>query len=83
MTDIATDEGGMIDIDDVIIRSVLIIDDGCDWTAHHVWRMNARRRMRTGVYELPPHRPKVSVLTLKPIKKPKKKASKAKAATND
>lgn len=74
MTDIVTDEDGMIDIDDVIIRSTLIVDDGCDWTAHHVWRMNAMRRMRNGTYEQPPARPKVSTIKLEPIKKAKKKS---------
>ncbi|QBH97192.1 hypothetical protein EKN56_12785 [Limnobaculum zhutongyuii] len=73
MTDIETNDCGMVDIDDVIIRSTLIVDDGCDWTAHHVWRMNTRRRMRNGIYEPPPDRPKVSEIKLTPIKKPKKK----------
>lgn len=80
MTDIATDEDGMIDIDDVIIRSTLIIDDGRDWTEYHKWSMNARRRMRNGIYEPPPARPKVSEIKLEPIKKPKKKSQRKAAA---
>ncbi|PHI31201.1 hypothetical protein [Budvicia aquatica] len=82
MTDIATDEDVMIDIDDVIIRSTLIIDDGCDWTAYNVWSMNARRRMRLGMYEQPPARPKVSEIKLEPVKKPKKKSQRKAAAVD-
>ncbi|WP_347254350.1 hypothetical protein [Leminorella grimontii] len=81
MTDIGADDYGMVDIDDPLVRSALIVDDGCDWTNRIVWRMNARRRMRNGIYQPPPETPKVSEVSFKPIKAPKKKRQrKAKAA---
>ncbi|MBK5072193.1 hypothetical protein I2492_04080 [Budviciaceae bacterium CWB-B4] len=73
MSDIETDDCELIDIDDVLVRTSLIVDDGCDWTPWLVWKMNTRRRMRNGIHELSPDRPKVSEIKLTPIKKPKKK----------
>ncbi|AKJ41522.1 hypothetical protein [Pragia fontium] len=68
----------MIDIDDVIVRTAFAIDDGCDWTAHHIWRMNTRRRMKLGIYEQAPAKPKISVIKLEPLKKPKGRKSRKK-----
>lgn len=72
MIDVETNESGMVDIDDVLVRGSMIVDDGCDWTAYHVWAMNTRRRMSGGIYEVPPDRPKVSEVKLVPIKKAKR-----------
>ncbi|MVF05186.1 hypothetical protein [Serratia marcescens] len=61
-----------IDLNDALVRTTVRIDDGCDWTAWIIWQMCANWRMRNGIHQPPPARPKVAVVTITPIKKPKK-----------
>lgn len=54
--------------------ATLIIDDGRDWTAWHVWDMRSRLRVSKGVNERPPARPLVSKPIIKlNVSKRKKK----------
>ncbi|SAI93557.1 hypothetical protein [Enterobacter hormaechei] len=65
--------GEMADINDKLVRSVLIIDDGRDYTAHLVWKMGNRRDMRNGVSVPVPPAPKVAAVRVKAKKKPRKR----------
>ena len=45
-------------------------DDGCDWTARHIFNMNARARVHRGVSSVIPECKQV-VAKAKPVKKAK------------
>lgn len=49
--------------------ATVIIDDGCDWAAWLVWSMNSRRRLSEKLFALPPARPQVMKVSIKPKKK--------------
>lgn len=59
----------MTEGDEELVRILHICDDGCDWTAWHVWEMNSRRRISEGRFELPSERPQIVPQTTKPKKK--------------
>lgn len=67
--------------DEALIRSLHLCDDGCDWTAWHVWRMGGRRRISEHVFSLPPARRLVMPPSIKPKKKRRQKR-KAKPTTD-
>lgn len=48
------------------------VDDGCDWTARHIFNMNARERVHRGVSSVMPECKQV-VAKAKPVKKAKSK----------
>ena len=60
---------GNISGDEELTRALHICDDGCDWTAWYVWRMNERKRIREAVFSLPPDRRQIVKPTIKPKKK--------------
>ena len=65
--------GEMVDINDVLVRSVVTVDDGRDYTAQLVLRMGNRRDMRNGVSVPIPPAPKVSTVRVEAKKKPRKR----------
>lgn len=67
--------------DEALIRSLHVCDDGCDWTAWHVWRMGERRRISEHVFTRPPVRPRAIAKSIKPKKKRCRK-QKAKPTTD-
>lgn len=67
--------------DDALIRSLHVCDDGCDWTAWHVWLMGVRRRISEHVLSLPPARRLVIPPSIKRKKKHRQKR-KAKPTTD-
>ncbi|CNI37180.1 hypothetical protein [Yersinia pekkanenii] len=54
-------------------RATVIVDDGCDWTKYLNWLAKAKYRIRNGINEAPPARPKVAPVSFKSVKKPRKK----------
>lgn len=66
---------------DALVRALHVCDDGCDWTAWHVWRMRERRRISEHVFTLPPARLFVMPPSIKPKKKRRQKR-KAKPTTD-
>lgn len=64
---------GLVDINDVLVRASMIVDDGCDWNEWLVWRMRKNYFIHQHVSPPPPARPKVAEVKIEPIKKPKKK----------
>lgn len=65
--------GEMVDINDELVRSVVTVDDGRDYTAQLVWRMGNRRDMRNGVSVPIPKAPKVSTVRVEAKRKPRKR----------
>ncbi|EKN3779734.1 hypothetical protein RSG63_004229 [Yersinia enterocolitica] len=65
--------GKQADIHDTEVRATVIVDDGCDWTEWNKWKMREKYRMRNGIIEPEPPRPKVAAVSFKSIKKPRKK----------
>lgn len=55
--------------DEALIRSLHVCDDGCDWTAWHVWRMGERRRISEHVFTRPPVRQRALPQSIKSKKK--------------
>lgn len=55
--------------DEALTRSLLVCDDGCDWTGWYVWRMGERKRISEQVFTLPPERPQIVKPTIKPKKR--------------
>ncbi|WMY76405.1 hypothetical protein RHD99_10975 [Buttiauxella selenatireducens] len=45
--------------------ATVVLDDGCDWTAWHVWDMRSRLRVSKGINEQPPARHLVAKPTIK------------------
>ncbi len=66
--------GEMVDINDELVRSVVTVDDGRDYTARLVWRMGSRRDMRNGISVPIPPAPKVSAVRFEAKKKPRKRS---------
>ncbi|MBF0032037.1 hypothetical protein HAX39_05465 [Citrobacter freundii] len=71
---------GNLSGDEALVRSLLVCDDGCDWTAWHVWRMGERQRISEHVFALPPVRPQVVSPTIKPKQKQRQKRKAKRAA---
>lgn len=65
--------GEMVDINDELVRSVVTVDDGRDYTAQLVWRMGNRRDMRNGISVPLPPAPKVSAVRVEAKRKPRKR----------
>lgn len=65
--------GEMVDINDELVRSVVTVDDGRDYTARIVWRMGSRRDMRNGVSAAMPPAPQVAAIRVEAKKKPRKR----------
>lgn len=65
--------GEMVDLDDELVRSVVTVDDGRDYTARLVWRMRVRRDMRNGVAAPMPPAPQVAAVRVEAKKKPRKR----------
>ncbi|HEN3403469.1 TPA: hypothetical protein U5D55_000207 [Yersinia enterocolitica] len=65
--------GKQADIHDTEVRATVIVDDGCDWTKYLNWSAKAKCRIRNGINEAPPARPKVAPVSFKSVKKPRKK----------
>jgi len=63
----------LVDINDTLIQATVYIDDGCDWTAWNAWKMREKYRMRSGIFEPEPPRPRVAPVKIEPIKKPRKR----------
>lgn len=61
--------GEMADLNDVLVRSMLIIDDGCDWKDWLVWNMRQNCFIHQRINPPAPARPQVSAVTLEPKKK--------------
>lgn len=59
--------------DEALLRSLHVCDDGCDWTAWHVWRMGERRRISEHVFTRPPVRQRALPQSIKPKKKRRQK----------
>lgn len=68
--------GKQADIHDTQVRATVIVDDGCDWTKYLNWSAKAKYRIRNGINEPPPARPKVAPVTITPIKQPRKRGYK-------
>ncbi len=62
-----------VDLNDTLIQATVEIDDGCDWTAWNAWKMREKYRMRTGIHEPEPPRPRVAATKISPKKKPRKR----------
>ncbi|WP_208952473.1 hypothetical protein [Rahnella sp. ChDrAdgB13] len=62
-----------VDLNDTLIQATVYVDDGCDWTKWNAWKMREKYRMRTGIYEPEPARPRVAPAKIEPIKKPRKR----------
>ncbi|MGP2408632.1 hypothetical protein V2A84_03250 [Yersinia sp. 2553 StPb PI] len=65
--------GKQADIHDTQVRATVIVDDGCDWTKYLNWSAKAKYRIRNGINEAPPARPKVAPVSFKSINQPRKK----------
>ena len=65
--------GKQADIHDTQVRATVIVDDGCDWTKYLNWLAKAKYRIRNGINEAPPARPKVAPVSFKSINHPRKK----------
>ena len=65
--------GEMVDINDELVRSEVIVDDGRDYSARLVWKMGNRRDMRNGVSVPIPPAPKVSAVRVEAKRKPRKR----------
>lgn len=65
--------GEMADLNDELVRSVVTVDDGRDYTAQLVWRMGARRDMRNGVSAPMPPAPRVAAVRVEAKKQPRKR----------
>lgn len=65
--------GKQADINDTQVRATVIVDDGCDCTKWLNWKMREKYRMRNGITEPEPPRPKVAAVSFKSIKKPRKR----------
>lgn len=65
--------GEMVDINDELVRSVVTVDDGRDYTAQLFWRMGNRRDMRNGVSVPIPPALKVSAVRVEAKRKPRKR----------
>jgi len=63
----------LVDLNDTLVQSTVEIDDGCDWTAWNAWKMREKYRMRTGIHEPEPPRPRVAPVKINPKKKPRKR----------
>jgi len=59
--------------EDAAAGASVIIDDGRDWAAWLVWAMNSRRRISEKVFALPPERPQIVKVSVKPKKKPRRR----------
>lgn len=59
--------------DEALTRSLHVCDDGCDWTAWHVWRMGERRRISEHVFTPAPVRQRVIPPSITPKKKRRQK----------
>lgn len=59
--------------DEMCAGATVTLDDGCDWTAWHVWNMRSRFRMRKGIFEHPPARPQIVKVAVKQKRKPRKR----------
>ncbi|SFU72563.1 hypothetical protein SAMN05421784_1212 [Xenorhabdus koppenhoeferi] len=59
----------MADIDDIIVRTVVHIDDGRDYTQQIIHHMNHNFYIHEGVCPPLPPAPKVAAVKLTPIKK--------------
>lgn len=57
---------------DELVRTIVRIDDGCDWTAWIIWSMRSNYRISNGIHQQPPARPQVAAVKITPIKTPKK-----------
>ncbi|BFI58904.1 hypothetical protein KD4_28490 [Yersinia pseudotuberculosis] len=66
--------GKQADINDTQVRATVIVDDGCDWTKYLNWLAKAKYRIRNGINEAPPARPKVAPVSFKSVKSPVKRA---------
>lgn len=69
---------GNISGDEALVRSLLVCDDGRDWTAWHVWRMGERQRISEHTFSLPPDGPQIVKPTIEPKKKRRTKKRKIK-----
>lgn len=61
------------DAEDLGAGATIVIDDGRNWTAWHVWNMRSRYRMSRGMFEHPPARPLVSRPIIKKARATRKK----------
>lgn len=64
--------GEMADLNDVLVRSTLTVDDGCDWKYWLVWDMRKNFFIHQRINPAPPERPKVSEVKLEPKKTAKR-----------
>ncbi|MEQ2027898.1 hypothetical protein ABLB84_19620, partial [Xenorhabdus szentirmaii] len=55
--------------DDELVRTVVHIDDGRDWTQRIVHKMRHRFHIREGICPLLPPAPKVASVKITPVKK--------------
>ncbi|CDZ82710.1 hypothetical protein BN1086_00796 [Citrobacter koseri] len=65
--------GEMVDLDDELVRSVVTVDDGRDYTDRIIWKMCSRRNMRNGVSTPLPPAPQVAAVRVEAKKKPRKR----------
>lgn len=65
--------GEMADLNDELVRSVVTVDDGRDYTARLVWRMGGRRDMRNGVSAAMPPAPQVAPVRVEAKNSPRKR----------
>ncbi len=59
----------MVDINDELVRTVVHIDDGRDYTKRHIHRMRRNQHIHEGICPPLPPAPKVAEIKITPIKK--------------
>lgn len=72
-TELIPEEKVELSADEELIRVFHHVDDGCDWSAWHIWYMGNRRRISERRFELPPARPQIMPSSIKPKRRKKRR----------
>lgn len=70
---VTNEEHDMADLTDELIKVTVTVNDGCDWSAWIIWKMRARRCLRSGQYEPEPVPIQVTPVKITSKKKSNKK----------